>query len=125
MVPKPSMVFPLPPLGTAVPALERLGRAAEKSLRLQRLREVVEFFFRLVFGVAVPLLEDAGELVALPGAGRQVVVGQLAPLLFHFARELLPVACDLIPIHDVPPRKSSPLIPALLSTKNSRGGRPF
>src|SRR5512147_824404 len=111
MVPKPSLVFPLLPLGTVVPAPERPGRAAEESLRLQRLREFVEFFFRLVFCVAVPLLEDAGELVALPSDGRQVVVGQLAPLRFHFARDLLPVARDLIPIHDVPPRKSSPLIP--------------
>src|SRR5512135_3569148 len=117
----PTPVFVHPGPGTRVdeppvaPAPERLCPAAEESLRIQRIRELVEFFFRLVFCVAVPLLEEAGELVALPGDGRQVVVGQLAPLLFHFAGELLPVARDLIPIHDEPPRKLCPLIPALLS----------
>src|ERR1700730_5408991 len=67
--------------------------------------ELVEFFFRLFLGVAVLHLEEAGEFVALPRDRRQVVVRQLAPFRLHFARELLPVACDLIPVHDEPPWK--------------------
>ena len=44
---------------------------------------------------AVLLFEDARKLVALAGNDHQVVVGQPAPRLFHFALDLLPSAYDL------------------------------
>src|SRR6185436_11031236 len=54
--------------------------------------EIAELFFRLILGDAVLLLDLAGDHI-------QLVVGQLAPLLFRLALDLLPVAFDAIPIH--------------------------
>src|ERR1700722_334186 len=60
-----------------------------------------DFFVSLLPRVAVFPLEQAGELIALPAESRQVVVGQLVPLFLHQCRELLPVAGDQIPRHEV------------------------
>src|SRR6267154_731640 len=68
--------------------------------------KLVQFLLGLLLGVTVLLLELAGELVALATDGRQVAVGQFAPLLLHLAGELFPVSCDLVPVHDWPPRKN-------------------
>src|SRR5262249_60220458 len=56
--------------------------------------------------VAVLLLQLAQELVLLAADERPVVVRQLAPLRLQLAGELLPVALNLIPVHDVPPAGS-------------------
>src|SRR5258705_9288746 len=61
--------------------------------------EIAELFFRFILGDAVLLLDLAREQVALAGDHIQLVVGQLAPLLFRLALDLLPVAFDAIPIH--------------------------
>src|SRR5437763_7857496 len=63
------------------------------------MQELVQLLLGPFLLVAVALLELAGQLVALAVDGRQVAVGQLAPLLLDLARELLPVARDLIPVH--------------------------
>src|SRR6516162_5357301 len=70
---------------------------------VKRPSEFIELGFRLVFLEPVALLQFADELIALAGDRRKVVVGQLAPLLLYFASELLPVAFDLVPIHDSSP----------------------
>jgi hypothetical protein len=67
--------------------------------------ELIEFFFSLIFLVAVFLLEFSDKLILLPGDDIEVVVGQLAPLFLHLSPELFPVPFDLIPIHDLPPVK--------------------
>jgi hypothetical protein len=77
--------------------------APEKSLSLRLVCKLGDFFVRLLFGIAVFLLEEAGELVLIAPEGRQVLVSQLAPLLFHHSRKLLPVTRELIPFQDVPP----------------------
>ena len=64
------------------------------------LRECRDFLFGLFARVAVFLLEDAGELVALTTESRQVVIGKLIPLFLDHGRELLPVVGDLIPRHE-------------------------
>lgn len=66
-------------------------------------REIVQRFFRLLLGHTVPFLQFAGKLVALAADDGQIVIGDLAPLLFDFAGELFPITGDLIPIHDEPP----------------------
>ena len=50
-------------------------------------------------GQAMALLQLAHKLVFLALDEVHVVVGQLAPLLFHFAGELLPVAFDAVFVH--------------------------
>ena len=67
------------------------------------LGELIGVFIRLFLGNSVMLLERAGELVVFAGDGGQLIIGELAPLLLDFARELFPVARDLIPVHDEPP----------------------
>src|SRR5262245_57944603 len=91
----------------AAPAHGRGGRTLRRSTNsrhvLQPLDEFVQLALGLVLGVAVALLELAGQLVAPAGDGGQVVVGKLAPLLLDLARELLPVPRHPIPVHHVPP----------------------
>src|SRR5262245_45985221 len=73
----------------------------------------------LVLGNAIPLLYAANQLVLLPVDGRQVIVGQFAPLLLHLAGKLLPVPFDSIPVHDSLLWKVTPL---MCSTALSLGG---
>ena len=61
--------------------------------------ETFDLLLGLVLGDPVLLLDLADELVALAGDDVDVVVGELAPLLLHLARELLPVAFDAVPVH--------------------------
>jgi hypothetical protein len=55
----------------------------------------------LVFGVAITLLKAPFELILLAGDDIEIIIGQLAPLLFHFALDLLPISFDPVPIHDL------------------------
>jgi len=73
----------------------------------ERVAETVNLSLGLVFGDAVLLLNLSNELVPLPGDDIDVVVGELAPLLFGLALELLPVALDTIPVHLFSPREHS------------------
>src|SRR3990170_1870529 len=66
---------------------------------LHPLDPAIDLAFCLVLGDAVALLDAANELVLLAVDDRNVVLGQLAPLLLDLAGELLPVAFNAIPIH--------------------------
>jgi hypothetical protein len=46
----------------------------------------------LVFGVAITLLKAPFELILLAGDDIEIIIGQLAPLLFYFALDLLPIS---------------------------------
>jgi len=59
---------------------------------------LVDLALGLFPGVPVPLLELAEKLVLPAGDLGDFVVGELAPLLANLARELLPVALDLVPV---------------------------
>src|SRR5882724_9222131 len=74
-------------------------RQRKKRLPLLRAIPVVDILAHLVLGDAVPLLDLAFELVALAANEIQIVVGQLAPLLFDLAFDLLPISFHAIPIH--------------------------
>src|SRR5262249_50874445 len=60
---------------------------------------VVDVFLGLVFGVAVPLLDLAFELITASGDHIKVIIRELAPLLLDLAFDLLPISFDTIPIH--------------------------
>src|SRR5215468_6768209 len=70
-----------------------------RSTSLHGFQPGVDFALGLVPGVAVALLQTAGELSALALDDIQIVVGELAPFLLHLALELLPIAFDTIPVH--------------------------
>src|SRR6185436_12709964 len=62
---------------------------------------LLQLLLGLVLADAVRVLDLANQLVAITGDPVQVVVGELAPLLLHFALHLLPVAFDAVPVHCV------------------------
>jgi hypothetical protein len=55
----------------------------------------------LIFGVAVPFLNQAFELVAISVDYIEVIVCEPTLLLLHLSFELLPVSFDSVPIHCV------------------------
>ncbi len=61
----------------------------------------LHLFFGRLFLVTVALLDFADQLFAFPFDDRQIVIGQLASFLFHFAFQLLPVTVGLIFIHSL------------------------
>src|SRR5512133_115979 len=58
-----------------------------------------ELLLRFVLGDAIGFLDLAREAVAFARNHLELVVAQLAPLLFGIALELLPVALDAVPVH--------------------------
>jgi hypothetical protein len=50
--------------------------------------------------VTVARLDLALELLAVAVDLREVIVGELAPLCFHLAGDLLPIACDAVQFMD-------------------------
>ena len=60
---------------------------------------IIDFFFRLIFGIAITLLKTAFELILLARDDIEIIVGQLAPLLLDLAFHLLPISFDAVPIH--------------------------
>lgn len=62
---------------------------------------VVDVFLHLILGVAVSGLDLALQLFAVAIDFGDVVVSELAPLLFHLAGKLLPVSFNPIPVHGV------------------------
>ena len=61
--------------------------------------KVLDLLLGFVLRDAVGLLDLARELITLAGNHVEVIVGELAPLRFNLAFELLPVAFHDIPIH--------------------------
>lgn len=56
---------------------------------------IIDLFLRLVFLIAVSLLNFAFELISLPVDHVEIVISELSPLLFDLAFDLLPVSLDL------------------------------
>jgi len=82
----------MPPRG-ALPDGLRLGML----VRIQPLiGPALSFFLR----DAVTLLDLAYKLLAFAIDLGQIVIGKLAELFFHVTFHLLPLSCDLIPIHN-------------------------
>ena len=63
----------------------------------------VDFLFGLVFGITIPLLQTALELVLLAIYDIKVIISKFPPLLFDLALHLLPITFNAIPIHAGPP----------------------
>ena len=62
---------------------------------------VFHLVFSFLSGDPVLFLNFSEELVAFSLDFVQFIIGQLTPLFFHFAFDLLPIAFRLIPIHGV------------------------
>src|SRR3954452_23388297 len=67
------------------------------QVRLHGVGEIIDLLLGFLFRPAVALLKPAGDLVALAGGDVEVVVGELAPFLFHLTFEFGPFSCDLVP----------------------------
>ena len=61
----------------------------------------VDLLLGLVFGITIPLLQTAFELVLLAIYDIKVIIGKLPPLFFNLALHLLPITFNAIPIHAV------------------------
>jgi len=90
--------------------LRHLENAEQNSSRwflskflLEIFEEVIEVLLGFLFAVSVVRLELTYQLVFLAADLSQIVVGELAPLGFDFARKLFPVTFDFIPIHIASP----------------------
>src|ERR1700756_1632668 len=68
------------------------------SLRL-RLQPLVDILTHRVLGDSVAFLDFAFQLIALTIDLREIIVGELTPLLFDLALGGLPISFDSIPIH--------------------------
>src|SRR5260221_3931251 len=66
---------------------------------LDAVHPAVDLTLRLVLGDAIALLNATDELILLAVDDREIVFGQLAPLLLHLAGQLLPIAFNTIPVH--------------------------
>src|ERR1700681_3917213 len=64
---------------------------------------VVDILLRLVLRNAIAFLDFSFELIALALDLIELVVRELASLLFHFSLHLLPIAFHAIPIHMISP----------------------
>jgi len=61
--------------------------------------EILDLLFSLVLADTIGFLDFSGQLIALPSNTIDVVVGELTPLHFELALELLPVSFNNVPIH--------------------------
>src|ERR1700721_1222069 len=76
-----------------------LRGALHDDICLVSTREFIHLLLCHVLSDAVTLLNFSDQLVPLAVDGREIVVGQFAPLLFHLPDRLFPFAFDLIPVH--------------------------
>jgi hypothetical protein len=63
------------------------------------IKEILELTRGFLFRDPVPLLDSAGALIAPTGGLTLWIIGEPAPLFFHFPAELPPVAFETILIH--------------------------
>src|SRR5271156_881643 len=75
----------------------------DDDVRFVSTRKFIHLLLGHVLGDAVAFLYFSDQLIPLAVNRREIIVGEFAPLLFHFADGLLPLAFDLIPVHFVPP----------------------
>jgi hypothetical protein len=78
-----------------------LSYAVFYFLHFQILGKLIQLLFSLGLGQTVASLELARELIAFARDCDKVIIRQFTPFLLDFPRELLPVALDLFPVHDV------------------------
>jgi hypothetical protein len=77
-----------------------LAPEAEYShLPLLRFVPSIDVFSDLVLGDPIPLLNFAFELIASAIYGREIIIGEVPPLLLYLAFDLFPVSFDAIQIH--------------------------
>jgi hypothetical protein len=94
-------------LGAPHATSDTVANAIINSLRISNPSEnrsecvepIIDLFADLVLRIAVSLLELAFELIAPSIDGGEIVIGELAPLLYDSATDLFPVAGNSIPIH--------------------------
>jgi NAD/NADP transhydrogenase beta subunit len=86
------------------------GKAARKTgkekradlaeqIALMAVPELVDLFLSVFFGYAVTLLEQAAQFFHLALSHNEIIISKFAPLLFHLALDLLPIALQLILVH--------------------------
>jgi hypothetical protein len=73
------------------------------DLRLA-LQPSIDVLTHHIFGKTVALLDYAFKLFALSVDLSQIVLSELAPLLFDLTLSLLPISFDAVPVHFTPPR---------------------
>jgi len=64
---------------------------------------IIDFPARLIFGVAISLLDFAFELILLAIDYVEIIISEFAPLLFDLAFHLLPASFNAIPVHSDSP----------------------
>jgi hypothetical protein len=84
----------------SLPALVENLRTLRALCGLHAAEPVVDILLHLVLRVTVARLDLALELLAVAVDLREVIVGELAPLCFHLAGDLLPIACDAVQFMD-------------------------
>jgi hypothetical protein len=85
------------------PPMPVLRRIRRRSAATAVVVEPFSLLFGGLSGHAVPFLQAAGELFGIPLEYFHVVVGELAPFLFHLAFDLFPVAGNRVGIHGSSP----------------------
>ena len=73
-------------------------RTRFQTVLLERPEPVVHVLVDLVLGETVTLLQLAFELFAAAFDDVEIVIGELAPLLFDFALSLFPISFDAVPV---------------------------
>src|SRR5277367_7037618 len=61
--------------------------------------ELFQFFFGLLFGISVALLEPTCDLLSVSFNDFKIVVGKFSPLLFQLTLNLLPLAFHYVHAH--------------------------
>ena len=74
--------------------------ASDLSDMSHRFQPGVDVFPDLVLRDSLPLLDYSLQLIAMTLDFVQIVVGEIAPLLFDLSLELFPVTFHAIPVHD-------------------------
>src|SRR5262249_18485865 len=84
--------------------ISTFGLRANFDLRLA-LQPSIDVLAHHIFGETVALLDQTFKLFALTVDLSQIVVSELAPLLFDLTLSLLPISFDDVPVHFTPPIK--------------------
>src|SRR5215469_15359837 len=93
--------------GDKPPLISTFALRASFDLRLA-LQPSIDVLAHHIFGKTVALLEYTFKLFALSVDLGQIVLSELAPLLFDLALSLLPISFDEVPVHFTSPTKQTP-----------------
>jgi hypothetical protein len=86
--------------GQVLPGPSGACRLGEISLRRCVLSQApIDFFLRLLLGVAIPFLQLSNQLVFVAGHRVEIVIGELAPPLLNLPAYLFPLSLNDILIH--------------------------